>query len=409
MIKNATSKSLHPVEFIILMGLMTALIALSIDAVMPAFPAMAADFHVAHDNSIQLVITGLFLGLSIGTLFFGPLSDIMGRKRPVIIGLFIYFLGSLLIIQSHTIDLLMVGRILQGFGLAAPRTASIALTRDLYQGDAMARVMSFIMMVFIMVPVIAPSIGQAILLITGWRSLFSIFMVIALICLLWFIIRQPETLTPEKRQPFSVERITYAFKEVIGNRQALGYTLAAGLISGAFMGYLSLAQPIFQDEYHMGKSFPLFFASLAISIGLASFFNGRLVFRYGAKNMVRYGGYALTLSASIFLAVAWINNGQPSLWILVVFMAVILFSTGIMFGNLNALAMEPIGHVAGMGAAIVGACSLFMGVILSVVIEQMYHNTITPLIIGFAVLGLSTIITMQWANSNHLSPTKDPC
>ena len=396
-------KKLSSAEFITLMALMTSLIALSIDAVMPAFPTMAATLEGANSNNIQLIIPFIFLGLSTGTLFFGPLSDIVGRKTPVIIGLIIYFIGSVIIINSQNFETLILGRILEGFGLAGPRTTSVALTRDLYEGDAMARVMSFIMMVFIMVPIIAPSAGQAILLIASWRVLFIIFIVMALISLLWFMLRQQETLPPKKRQKPSVKSILSALKEVLSTRKTFGYTLSSGMITGAFMGYLTLAQPIFQTEYHMGQAFPLFFASLAAAIGFASFCNGKLVFRYGAKNMATFGATLLTLTAFIFLGIIWTQNGQPPLWLLVIFLAPILFSIGLLFGNQSALAMEPIGHIAGTGSAIINSISSLMGVALSVAIEKNFHNTVTPLVLSFAGLGLLSLFTMQWANTTKIT------
>ncbi|MDD7805263.1 MAG: multidrug effflux MFS transporter [Endozoicomonas sp. (ex Botrylloides leachii)] len=396
---NINTHKISTNEFVLLMALITSLIALSIDAIMPAFPMMAKDLHVIRNNSIQSVIVYIFLGLAIGQLLFGPLSDIVGRKIPVITGLIIYITGTLLALFSHHLDVMIVARIMEGIGLSGPRTASIALVRDLYKGDNMARIMSFIMMIFIMVPIIAPTIGQFILFFAGWRAIFCLLIVVACIDLVWFAVRQPETLPPDKRFSFSLNKLWFSMKEVLKNRQALGYTVAGGVINGAFIGYLSLSQPIFQGAYHLGSTFPIFFALLAIAIGSASFFNGKLVVRFGAQKMTHYAAIMFTVCSAIFFLVVQMANGKPQLWLLVVFMLIILFSVGIMFGNQMALAMGSIGHVAGMGAAIVGASSTFIGAGIGMVIVHSFHQAVTPLAIAFALCGILTIIAQYVART----------
>lgn len=384
-------------EFILLMALITSLIALSIDAIMPAFPVMTKDLHVMGNNSIQSVIIYIFLGLAIGQLLFGTISDIFGRRMPVIIGLVLYIAGSLLALFSHNLNIMIVARIMEGIGLSGPRAASIALTRDLYEGDSMARVMSFIMMVFIMVPIVAPTIGQFILFFASWKAIFYFLIIIGCISLVWFSLRQPETLPPEKRLSFSWSQLLFSVKEILNNKQSLGYTLTGGIINGAFIGYLSLSQPIFQDEYHLGNKFPIFFALLAIAIGTASFINGKFVIRFGAQKMSYYAAIVFTLSSSIFFIVAQITNGHPSLYLLVAFMLIILFAIGIMFGNQVALAMNPIAHIAGIGAAIVGASSTLIGVSISIIIVHSFNQTVTPLAVAFVLCGMLTVIIMHFS------------
>jgi DHA1 family bicyclomycin/chloramphenicol resistance-like MFS transporter len=227
------------VEFVILMSMMMSLTALSIDAMLPALPQIGSDLNVQNANTRQLVISTIFLGLALGQLFFGPLSDKTGRKPAIYAGYAMYIAGALLSLLAISFPIMLLGRLLQGIGVSAPRAVTLALVRDRFEGRAMARVMSFIMTIFILVPMIAPSLGQTILLFSGWRTIFGSFMLLAIITLVWFALRMPETLTPENRAPFSLQRIFMAIREILKIRAAVGYTVSAGLVSGAFIGYLN--------------------------------------------------------------------------------------------------------------------------------------------------------------------------
>ncbi|MFN2271406.1 MAG: MFS transporter, partial [Anaerolineae bacterium] len=236
-------------EFIIIISLMMSITALSTDAMLPALPQIGSDLGVQNANDRQLVVSVLFLGLAVGQLFFGPLSDTVGRKPTVYAGYVLYIAGALLSIFAGSFPVMLGGRLLQGLGISAPRAITLALVRDRYKGRAMARVMSFVTTVFILVPMLAPTLGQTILLFTGWRGIFGGFVLMALTTLAWFALRMPETLAAEHRAPFSLQRIISATLEIVKNRVALGYTVSAGLISGAFLGYLNSAQQIFQEQY----------------------------------------------------------------------------------------------------------------------------------------------------------------
>ena len=237
------------VEFVVLVSMMMALVALSIDAMLPALPHIGSDLHVRNANDRQLVISAIFLGLAFGQLFFGPLSDRTGRKPAVYAGYSLFIAGSLLAISAASFPILLVGRLLQGVGMSAPRGVSLALVRDRHVGREMARVMSFVMTVFILVPMIAPLTGQGILIFAGWRSIFGGLVVFALVTFVWFAMRMPETLAPENRVPFSLHHIISATREILGIRTAVGYTVTAGLVSGLFIGYLNSAQQVFQEQY----------------------------------------------------------------------------------------------------------------------------------------------------------------
>lgn len=387
-------------EFVILVSMMMALTALSIDAMLPALSQIGSDLNVQNANDRQLVVSMIFLGLAFGQLFFGPLSDKTGRKPAIYAGYSLFIAGSLLSMFSASFPMMLFGRLLQGAGVSAPRAVTLALVRDQYEGRAMARVMSFVMTVFILVPMIAPIMGQTILLFSGWRSIFGAFILLAAFTLLWFALRMPETLAAEDRAPFSLERIIGATREILRTRIALGYTVTAGLVSGAHLGYLNSAQQVFQEQYALGELFPLFFAIIAFSIGLASFLNARLVVRFGMRLLVRWALLVIFgLSIAIF-GIALLSAGQPPLWLFMVYLMLVFFCIGILFGNMNALAMEPLGHIAGIGAAVVGSLSTLISVLLGTMIGRSYNGTILPLVAGIGILTGLALIVVRWVEAD---------
>jgi DHA1 family bicyclomycin/chloramphenicol resistance-like MFS transporter len=384
---------------VIIISLMMSLTALSIDAMMPALPKIGSELGVQNANDRQLIISMIFLGLAIGQLFFGPLSDKTGRKPAVYAGYSVFILASILAISAVSFPMMLAGRLLQGIGISAPRAITLALVRDRYSGRMMARVMSFVMTVFILVPMMAPSLGQAIMKFSGWRGIFVGLVVVALITLVWFALRMPETLPLERRAPFSPQRIANATLVIVKNRIALGYTVSAGLVGGAFLGYLSSAQQIFQEQYDLGEFFPILFGIISISIGLASFLNARLVMRFGMRFLVQWPLRIILGLAIVALVVALLMAGQPPLWFLMAYLMLTFFCIGILFGNQNAIAMEPLGHLAGIGAAVVGSLSTMIQMPLGTVIGQSYNGTIIPLVIGIAVSTGISILVVRWSES----------
>lgn len=406
-----THKSIGFAEFVALTAMMISLVALSIDALLPALPKIGQTLGVQRDNDNQLIISLLFLGMALGQMIYGPLSDSTGRKPAIYIGFALFIAGCLLALVATSLPMMLVGRVLQGVGAAGPRIVTVAMVRDQYEGRAMARVMSFAMAVFILVPVIAPLFGQLIVLVAHWRAIFGAYLVLAIIALGWFSLRQQETLAPNHRLPLSLPRLALAMREILTNRLALGYTVAAGLVSGAFIGYLNSAQQIFQVQYSLDQMFPVYFATLALSIGSASFLNARLVMRYGMRwlsltALLTLGGFSL-----IFLAIAAGVAGQPPLWVLMVYLLLSFFCIGILFGNLNALAMDPLGHIAGVGAAVVGSLSTLISLLLGTLIGQSYNGTVLPLIVGFALLSTASIGVVRWAEAkkqlSQFTPEQD--
>jgi DHA1 family bicyclomycin/chloramphenicol resistance-like MFS transporter len=381
------------------MSLMMSLLAFTIDAMLPALPQIGRDLDVQNPNSRQLVISTIFLGLALGQLFFGPLSDTIGRKPSIYAGYALFIAGSLVSLFAASFPVMLLGRLLQGLGASAPRAVTLALVRDRFGGRAMAQVMSYIITTIVLIPMIAPSLGQAILLYSGWRAIFGSIVLFALVTLAWFALRIPETLDPENRAPFSFQRIRSATLEILKIPAALGYTVSAGLISGAFIGYLNSSQQIIQEQYALGDLFAIVFAVIALSIGIATILNTRLVIRLGMRFLVSRSLFIIFGLSLAALLVALMSAGQPPLWFFMAYIMLTFFFIGILFGNQNALAMEPLGQMAGIGAAVVGSLSTLISMPLGTIIGQSYNGTLLPLIIGMAILAGLAILVVRWAES----------
>jgi MFS transporter, DHA1 family, multidrug resistance protein len=383
-------------ESVALMALMISIAALSIDAMLPALPEIGKELGVQRGNDVQLIVSVLIFGMAIGQMVCGPLSDSIGRKPVIFAGFGLFIIGCLISICATCFSVMLAGRVLQGIGVAGPRSVTVALVRDQFEGRAMARVMSLVMTVFILVPAIAPALGQGLLMVAHWRAIFGAFLLHAVIAAIWFAVRQPETLPPIRRIPFSFKRITFAIREICANRIALGCTITSGLILGALIGYLSSAQQVFQEQYKLGTQFPLFMAVLALSIGSALYLNSRIVIHYGMRLLIRRSLQTLVGLSILFFVIAFGLHGHPPLWALMAYFLPTLFCFGLLFGNLNALAMTPLGHIAGVGAAVVGSFSTFISVPIGILIGRSYNGTILPLTGGFAILGIISIVVTRW-------------
>lgn len=403
-IQNSTSNKIKAeiglVEFVALMALMTSLVALSIDAVLPALSQIGTDLAVSDPRHNHLIISLFFIGMAFGQLYYGPLSDDKGRRYAIISGLIVFAVGSLICMSAESLEMMLVGRIIQAFGVSGPRIATLAVIRDKYEGEAMARVMSFIMMVFILVPMLAPIFGQSILFWFSWRHIFSSFLLFGLLIGLWFFIRQPETLPKEKRLPFSWSQLWVSSKFILTHRLVMFYTLSAGIIFGAFLAYISSSQTLFQQIYDTGELFPMYFALLAFSIGLASFTNGNLVMRLGMRKLCTWAMLGWLIFSSVLTVLCLTNDGVPPLWQFVSTLFCAFFCIGILFGNINAMAMQPLGKVAGLGAAIIGSLSSLISVPTAVFIGSFIDSSITPVAIGFLGFGSLSFMFYWYANKH---------
>lgn len=394
--KNQETKSTtSQIEFILLMACLMSIVALSIDAILPALQSIGKSINIENSGENQLLITMIFLGLGFGQLIFGPLSDSFGRKPVVYIGFFIFVLSSFLCVFATNIETMVAGRILQGIGLSASRTISISMIRDRFEGDYMAKIMSFVVTIFILVPIIAPTLGKLLLDNYGWKSIFYSQLLFGIAVLCWFWKRQDETLRPEYKIKFSLSIFLSGTKEFIKHRSAIIFTLISGFITGSFMVFLSTSQHIFEVQYGLIKEFPFIFGALAFSVGLSTFINGNLVVRFGMKKLV---SIFLLLFSIFSVAYVFIFYGKinPNITVLIFFFVLQFFSIGFLFGNVRSLAMQPLGHIAGIGAAINGFVSTIMAVPIATYIGGYVETTVLPLFIGFAICGIISLILLSF-------------
>jgi DHA1 family bicyclomycin/chloramphenicol resistance-like MFS transporter len=382
-------------EFIAIMAALMSLVSLAIDALLPAMSDIGATIGITDATNNQLLITMIFLGLGFGQLISGPLSDSYGRKPVIYVGFIVFSLASLICIFSTNLEMMIVGRILQGIGLSAPRTISIAMIRDRFSGNYMAKVMSFVVVIFILVPVVAPALGKIMLDSYGWKSIFYGQLLLGFSVMLWLWKRQPETLKIENKRAFELKLLKEGLKEFLKHKNAVIFTLFSGCITGSFMVYLSASQVIFEQQYNLKEEFPFIFAGLALGIGVATFLNGTFVVKLGMLKLVSIFAIVFTLIPLVYIFL-YAGEGNPSIYVLVTFFGLQFFAIAFLFGNTRALAMEPIGHIAGIGAAINGFVSTIMAVPIATFIGSFINTTALPLFIGFFVCGVLALLLIQY-------------
>lgn len=396
---TSPDSKISSLEFTLLVALMMSIVAISIDALLPALGIIRTEIPMANANQAQLIISALFLGMAIGQLICGPLSDATGRKKVLYSGILLFLGGSLICFFAHDINTLLLGRFIQGLGVSGPYVSAISIVRDKYAGREMAKVMSLVMMIFIMVPAIAPSLGQSILLFASWRYVFVLYIVYSIAIGLWIFLRLEETLPKENRIPLSATGFIDGFKEVICNRVTMGYTLCMGLFFGSFVGYLNSSQQIFQVQFGTGKMFTVYFGVLALVFGVSSLFNSQLVEKWGMHFISHRAVLSIIASSALFLGLHGITDIQ--LWMFMIYAAILFFAFGLIFGNVNAMAMEPMGHVAGIASAIIGSVSSIISMVIGTFIGQMYNNTLIPVTIGFLTMTSLALLLMKFADSNN--------
>jgi MFS transporter, DHA1 family, multidrug resistance protein len=374
----------RPGEFIALVALLTALVAMSIDTMLPAIGIMANELGAHNPNDRHFIILGFFAGLMIGTLPFGPLSDAWGRKPAIFTGLVIYALGALVCMFATSFPILIAGRVLQGIGAASPRTASMAMVRDGAAGADMAKIMSFVMSIFMLIPILAPSVGQLVLYVGSWRLIFAI--------------RQGETLPIEKRKPLQVAMLMQSAGEVLRNPVSFGYTMAVGGMFAVFSTWLSVCQQVIAEQYQQGDKFALWFGGFGVVIAASMISNGKLVKKHGMRRLSQLGLRVYIAVMVVMLGLSLVYSGQPPLPLLAVLIALWFYSAGFIFGNYNAMAMEPMGHIAGMAAAVSGSLSTLVALVFAGIAGRYYNGSLTPVVIAFSLFAL---FWSEWAERNR--------
>ncbi len=384
------------VEFIVLTALMISLVALTTDIMLAALVLIASDLGHPDPLDGHLIISVLFAGFAVGQLLVGPLSDSYGRKPVIHISYIVFCIGTLMCLLSRSFEVMLAGRLLQGIGMSGPRIIAVAIVRDGYAGRQMARIMSFVMAVFILVPAIAPSIGQILISYSGWRATFTLLLVMAGVTWIWFTLRQVETLPVQARRPLSVGNLTSDMKTILTTPAAIGYTVCAGMMFGPFMAYLSLAQQIFQSTYDTGLSFTLWFAVGAFSVGVAAIVNSALVERLGMRFLSNIALTGVILGGGAFGLLALTTGGLAPFGLFITWLVFNFFCMGLLFGNLNSLAMEPLGHIAGLGAAVVGALSTAISIPVGTLISENYTGNPELLTLSFAS-SAALCLLLGWA------------
>jgi DHA1 family bicyclomycin/chloramphenicol resistance-like MFS transporter len=376
-------------EFVVVIASIMALNPLAMDMMLPALPNIGSAFHIEVANRPQMVLSTFLLGFGVGQFVMGPLSDRFGRRPVLLGGMAVYCIASLLAIAAPSFETLLLARALQGLGTSATRVIAVSIVRDCYAGRKMASVMSLAMMVFIAVPVIAPSFGQAVMLLAQWRGIFIVLMLYGVAALIWSALRMPETLPVSERKSIAIRDVLGAFRQTVTNRQTFGYALAAGGVMGSLFAFVFSAQQIFTEIYHLGHYFPLAFAAIAVGVAIAGFLNAKIVGRVGMRVMSH-------TALVIFVAVAGTMFTATRLQMLPLglFMplaAMMMFAFGLMMANFTALAMEPQGHIAGTASSLYGSITTLLGIGIGATIGQDYDGTLVPFTTGFFLCTLAAL------------------
>jgi len=386
---GADRRHISRVELVALLAMLVATVAFSIDAMLPAMPAIGAELVPDNPNSAQLVLSAFIVGMGVGTLFIGPMSDAWGRKPVMLGGAAVYIAGAALAWAAPSIELLILARLMQGLGASGPRVVSLAVIRDLYSGREMARLLSFVMIVFTLFPAFAPLIGSGIIALAGWRAIFLSFVIFSLITVIWLTTRLPEPLPRERRRPLSVTALLAATREMAGIPMVRLSIATQALIFSSLFTSISLIQLVFDRVFDRADEFPLWFFVIGLVAGTSSMVNAFFVMKYGMRQII-----TLTLTISTILSVAGLivslalGTHPAAFAVYIVFLTAMFFQMGLTIGNLNALAMEPLGHIAGLAASVIGAISTVFAGIVASLIAQTFAGTTLPHYLGVMVIQL---------------------
>ncbi|HEV7693724.1 MAG TPA: multidrug effflux MFS transporter [Hyphomonadaceae bacterium] len=379
-------------EFVALTAMLMALNALAIDIMLPALPAMGADFQVRAENDRQLIIVAYMLGFGISQLFYGPLTDRFGRRSVLFISLGFYSIAAVMCIYAPTFDWLIAARVFMGASAGGSRVIAVSAARDLYVGRRMAKVMSLVMIVFMSAPIVAPFLGQMMLKVMNWRGIFWGLAVFGLVMFTWVLARMPETLPPEKRVPLNIPTMFKNYGKVIRTREALGYTIASGFLFGGLMSYISASEQLYHEVYKTGDWFALWFAGAAIAMSISNMINSSLVERLGMRFISHLALICFVVVSAAHAVLAFIGPVPFPLFYTLVILA--FFCIGFQGPNYNAIAMEPLGKLAGSGAALIGFASSFVSASIGGLVARQFDGTITPIFIGHFVVGALALLTI---------------
>ncbi|MDM9628239.1 multidrug effflux MFS transporter [Rhizobium sp. S152] len=395
-------------EFIALAAFLMAVNSLAIDIMLPALQQIGASLNVESENHRQFVVSTYLLGFGVAQLIYGPLSDRFGRRVPLLAGIGIYICSSLGSALVPTFEGLLILRFIQGLGSAATRVITISIVRDVYGGRQMAEVMSLIMMVFMIVPVIAPGSGQIIMLFGSWHLIFLFIAVMAAIIAGWAYIRLPETLRPENTRPFTAKSVLGGFKLVLTNRVALCYTIASTFIFGSLFGFINSAQQIYVGIYDLGVYFPFAFAGVAVFMSMSSFLNSRLVGKFGMRRL-SHGALLgfITINTIWLLALVFGPHPMP-FFLFIGFFGLAMFQFGWIGSNFNSLAMEPLGHVAGTASSVLGFMSTVGGALIGAGIGQAFNGTALPMVAGYFTVSIIGLVFVLIAEKGQLFQPHNP-
>ena len=388
-------------ELVTMVASLMALNAAAIDIFIPALQDMGAALGVNDENQRQFVITSYVVGFGAAQIFYGPLSDRFGRRPVLFFGLGVYLAASLAAVFAPTFAALLALRTIQGIGAAATRVIAVSVVRDCFGGRRMASVMSLVMMVFMAIPVIAPNIGQLILLVGNWREISLAVFLFSLAVLIWTVLRLPETLHPEDRRPLTVERVAHAFRIVVTNRVAFGYTIATALIFGVLFGFINQAEQLYTEVYGLGPAFTLYFSAVAIFMAAASFLNSRLVERIGMRRLSHGALTGFCALSGLHLLLAWLMGGATPFWLFFALVVPTFCLFGFIGTNFNALAMDPLGHVAGTASSVLGFMQTLGGGLFGAAIGYFYDETLIPLFTGFLALSLCSLLIVYIAEGGR--------
>ena len=394
-------------EFVAIIASCMAMAALSIDLLLPAFPDIRTEFGLGPDSTEPAqLITFFFLGLAVGQLVYGPLSDRYGRKPLLYSGLVIYVAGALGAVLVPSFTALIACRFVWGLGAAAPRSLAVAMVRDSYAGDRMARTMSHVMATFVMVPVFAPALGAAAIAVAPWRVVFWIPMLAAVAVALWSL-RLPETLPRERRRSVSPGALLDAFKVVVTTRETLAFGLAVTALFGIMTAFVGGAEIIFKDVYGEESLFPVLFGLIACMLGVGNVVSGRLVMRLGLSRLVRFGACYVVVAAVGFTVMVLATDGRPPLWAFVVGLALFLPGAMSLVPSCNTAAMAPVPHVAGMAAAILGTLSTGGGALLGALVDSAFDGTVTPFAVRTLIYAIAAALAIV-VLARRAAPNADP-